>query len=355
MTQAVITFTIGGAQIPINSFDITGGSHGSTGSAEFNTSIKELLATGYDLTSESLTASKPLPVSCYVNSNEGASVVFAGQYMTGKWNYKDDTVMFHCRDLGGQLADEKRVLAPGASGVNTQNQTISQFVTQIAQAYGLTPVLNIADDFDLGRLFGDTSDTILTSIPKTFWATLTKIARDTGNEMFVTPQGKLVFGAPGKNGTLLTFSWRLNPVPAGALPLLTLDVEHNPARNASHTTTVNSYDHTTGRVSKGQKVKGTGSQRYTFHTDGLSQAQSQKRAEAISNDISKREAIVTGLADFLPSVQPMQPASLTGEIDPAFIGYQLYVHQFSHGFRMLKNTNKGDLFTTLTFLKQGET
>lgn len=353
MTEAVINFTINGNPIPINSFDITGGSHGSAGSAQFNTSIKMLLSLGIDIVGDSLAASSPLPVSCDVETNTDRGLLFVGEYMTGKWSYMADTVMFHCRDLGGKLVDEKRVLAPGQSsgGVNTTNQTVTQYVNQIAAAYGLTPQVNVSDDSQIGRLFGDTSNTILTSIPKTYWATLTKLARDTGNEMFVTPQGALVFGAEGQ-GAMLNLSWNQNPPDGSSLPLLTLDVEHNPARNASHTVTVNSYDHTKGQVAKGQKVKGSSSQRYTFHTDGMTQDQAQKRAESISKDISKRELIVTGQVDFIPSVQALQPVMLTGQVDPTFAGYPLYVNQFSHTFKMTRG--KPDLATTLTLLKQGD-
>jgi hypothetical protein len=362
MSIAEIDFTINGTQIPIMSFDISGGSHGAAGSAQFNTSIKMLQEVGFDLAGESTQSSSPLPVQCSVETNNGGGLIFVGEYITGKWDYPSDEVMMHCRDLGGKMVDEKRVLAPGSAatgGVTTQNQTINNYVSQIAAGYGLTPNINVTDNEFIGRLFGDTTTTVLTSIPQTFWGFLTKLARDTGYEMCVSPQGQLIFATPGQNGSGLTFSWGIPNSTGGgsSYPLLSLHIEHNPARNHSHTTTVNSYDPTHAQVTKGVKQVGSANQRYTFHTDGLTQAQAQKKAESISKDISKREVVITTTSDFIPSVQALQGVTLNGNVDPYFLNLNYYINQFSHQFSMGRGDGKkqGDLFTSTTLYIVGDT
>ena len=354
MAQLQVVFTIGGQQLPINVFSVTGGSQGTTGSANFSLSINALIQSGYDLVGKSNASGTPLPVSCFIEANSGSGKVFTGEFMTSSWEYVNDKVTLHCRDLGGKMVDEKRVLAAGTGGggVQTQNQKISQFVSQVAKAYGLTAdTSGIQNDEIMGRYFGDQTTAVLTSTPKTWWAFLTKLARDTGNEMHVTPQGSLLFGAPGKNGDTLNFTWRVASQDLGSFPLLHLDFEHNPSRNRHHTVTVNSYDPTKATISKGQKVTNKGTHRYSFHTDGLTADQATKRADAISKDISKREIIAHIQCDLLLSVKPMQPAKITGEIDPTFSSYDYVVSEYSHEFAMADKN--ADLYTQMTLLKKG--
>ena len=56
-----IDFELEGQSVPIFAFDVTGGSHGSTGSGSVNTSIAALQQIGLNLTADSLAASTPLP------------------------------------------------------------------------------------------------------------------------------------------------------------------------------------------------------------------------------------------------------------------------------------------------------
>ena len=354
MALPQITFTIGGTQIPITVFSVTGGSHGTTGSLSVSASIKALTQTGFDLLGQSNASGTPLEVTLDVSADSGSGRLFSGEFMTSSWEYANDKVTLHCRDKGGKMVDEKRVLAPGQSsgGVQTQNQKISDFVSQIAKAYGLTPKVNVKNDETMGRYFGDENTIVLTSTPKTWWAFLTKLARDTGNEMHVTPKGELVFGTPG-DGDTLRFTWRAPFTSDDSYPLLHLDFEHNPSRNKHHTVTVNSYDPTHAKVTTGKAVRGQGTKRYSFHSDGLTADQATKRADAISKDISKREIIAHIQMDFLPSIQPMQPAQISGEIDHVFASYDYVVSEYSHEYSIAERN--ADLYTQATLLKKGDT
>lgn len=363
-----IDFTLNGTTIPIFAFDVTGNAHGATGSASVNTSIKMLDQAMPGLTSTSVD-SEPLPASITTSDDaHGSMQIFNGTYAVGKWNYTDDTVMLQLRDAAGtSMVDQKRVNvegsdsgdqgpgeASGGSGVKTQNNKLSGFVSQIAQQMGLSPMLGLSDDPLIGTIFGDSTDTIQLSTPNTYWGFLTRLARDTGNIMYATPQKQLFFGSEG-TGPALNLAWRVPILGGSLINLLTLDVEHNPARNASHKTTVNSYDPTTGKTTSGTKSARGGKAKYTFHVDGLTAAQAQKRAESTSKDISRREVIVTGGIDYNPTIiGGGMPATLTGQVDPMFSGYQLYVSAYTHGFRMSKGKTAGDIYTNLTLLKQGD-
>ena len=398
MTAVIPSLIIGGQQIPTNKFDITGGAYGSTGSLQSTTSLTAMAAAGVDLVALSTAQPGSLPVDIYVTMQDGSIVhPFSGEYLTGAFSYKADLVTVHARDWSGPLVDQKRALTAlvkGASGelapeqantgISTSNQKLSALVTQIAQQFDLNPVVNLNgnisnSDADYGAIFGDTTDTILTSTAQSLWSILTKLARQTGNIVYVTPEKDLKFGEAGAGLDTLQFTWKLqNPPPF--LPLMDLDFTHNPRRNLTFKVLVKSYDPTLQQLTSGQAFvigsnyspdgsttvsagawggaqasqisSAIGSSKknaipvYVYHVDGLTASQAQSRAESIANDISKRELIASLAADFLPNVEPGQKFNVSGQINPGFSSHTYFVTSFGHHF-MMSRDGSGELATSI--------
>lgn len=400
-TAGSITFalSIAGQAIPVDTVDITSGSYGSAGHLTATTSITALAAAGIDLFSLTANAPSPPEVDLDVTMDGAAPVrAFGGEHLHTRWNYDRDTVQVHARDWAGRLIDQRRVpttvvsaiertlapLAPGqvsgAAGVSNVNQTVGQIVTAIAAEFGLTPVLNLsgaAGNPGYGTVNGSTDATFVT-VPQSNWEILNLMARDTGYEVYVTPNRQLVFGAAGAGLPAIALSWNVTPPPlpsggparAGAanatVPCRDLNIEHQPRRNATFRVVVLSYDpakaqQTTGRATViSSAFAGTAGVTpgiwtgnaalnadaalaqqqnvrvplYTFRHDGLTAAQVTQRALAIATDIAKRELALSCEVDGLPSLLPTQPLSLAGPVDPAFAGNRWYVNAFRHRFRM---------------------
>jgi hypothetical protein len=386
---ASMDLQIGGTAVPMFRAIIQGGSHGSTGHATMTTSRTMLAQQGIDLLELAQDAPTILPVDIYLTQDGGGRFhLFGGEYLKANWRFKAGTVSIHARDWSGLLVDQKRVLTsilggnvgalvPGevaGPGVSTQNQRLSVMVTAIAKQFGLTPDLRLSSapgsDPEVGTILG-TGDTVLTAVPQSLWGILMRLARDTGNEVYTTPDKHLVFGAPGAGLAPLTFCWKQNPPQGNALPLLDLNIEHNPRRNLTFRVLVLSYDPATRQTTRGQAyvigsdraTGGGGTVRagawsgpqattiesqistgpaskknaiplYTFHVDGLTAAQVNLRAQSIAADIAKRELIVNGAADIVPGMAPSQPVTLDGDIDDGFLGHQYYVTGYTHTFNM---------------------
>jgi resuscitation-promoting factor RpfA len=237
----------------------------------------------------------------------------------------------------------------------------------------------------MGALYGG-DDQIYWSAPETLWGVLNKLARDTGNEVYVTPDKKLVFGLPGAGLTPIVASWGLNPPPDGAYACKNLVIEHNPRRNLTFRVLVLSYDAAKAQITEGTAyVLGTNANTnnqqtvhkgvwtgtdaalivaqlpktkqnyaiplYTFRIDGLTQQQAQTQAVAIARDIAKRELIVTCETDGIMTVRPMNPISLTGpDLDPEFVAHNYWVNAYSHEFRLTHNSERAEFMTRLTML-----
>jgi hypothetical protein len=403
---STLNVTVGETPIPIFAATITGGAHGSTGHANFRTSRAMLASQGIDLLTLAEQAPDILQTDIYAITDAGGPFhLFSGEYLKAKWNFRTDVVTIFARDWSGLLIDQKRVLtsilggnpavlAPGqqpGAGVSTTNQPLSALVTAIANQFGLTPDLRLAqgagNDPEIGTIFGSSNDTILMTVPQSLWGILMRLARDTGNEVYTTPEKHLVFGVPGAGLPTLTLGWKQNPPAPGVLPLLDLGIEHNPRRNLTFRVLVLSYDPTLGKTTRGQayvigsnfnttggsQVRAgmwTGAQAqaiqaqigtakksamplYTFHVDGLTQAQANLRAQSIATDIAKRELIGTAKADLIPDLSPSQPIRLDGAVDAGFLAHSYYVTGYSHTFMLPQDAAGGDggeLDTDLTFL-----
>ena len=405
MSSIGVELQVNGTPIPVDSFTVTGSSAGATGHITAETGMTRLDAAGVDLAGLASGDTGSVPVDLAITQDGVRTQLFSGEYLSATYDYNRRSVSIHARDWAGPLVDQRRVLVNALNGntgalapqeeptdgISTQNKTVSQIVTEIAQQFGLTPDLRLSDDGDpdVGTVFGTTQDTILTTTPTSLWAVLTKLARETGNTVYVTPQKHLVFGAPGAGVKPLTFSYMVNPTPPGANAALSLSVVHNPRRNRTFRVVVLSYDPTSSTLTKGQayavgsnfKTTGnatvrsglwTGAQAqsiftattasgdghkknnkipvYTFHVDGLTEAQAQQNAQAIAQDIAKREVIARVKCRCIPGLLPNTPASLTGQISPTFANNRYFVTQYSHHYRLPAGADDGEFSTVMSLL-----
>lgn len=390
---------IGDSVIPVMSFDVTSGSYGSVGHMSMTTSLRMLEGLNIDLVTVS-SASTVVPATVYAESGSVSMMqIFDGDVTSTEWDFDSDTVTLRARDHAGIFVDQKRILtrdapaltqvltplSPGQTltpqGVSTINRKVSQIVTDIASDFGYTPVIRMAQGTDVisGAAYGSTDHAYMT-IPQNLWSILNTLARDTGNEVYTTPDRKLVFGVPGAGLSTLSLSYKV-PVSlisqSGGLsrPVSGLKIVHNPRRNGTFRVLVVSYDParavaTIGRAtyvgdnlsqssikqgihvgSDAQQVdkqllqsaqtRGIGSsseishvQLYTFYWDGLTNDDAQARASAIATDISKRLMLMSGRIDGYPTLLPTQPLTLQGPISSTFTGNTWYVSAYTHRFRM---------------------
>lgn len=397
--------SIGGTNVPISGFDVTSGSYGSIGSATMTTSLRRMDELGVDLVAIG-TASAQVPIYITVSSDGQLGNVFGGEFMASDWDFHNDRITVHARDFAGVLVDQKRVLtrdvvpltqalaplSPGqnlsAAGISTMNRNVSQVVTDIANEFGFAPVVNMQSGTDTkaGAIYGS-SDHVFMTIPQSLWSVLNTMARDTGNEVYVTPDKKLVFGPPGAGLTPIQFSWNTQKGP-GIIPIADLTVSHKPRRNSTFRVLVISYDPakavtTLGRATyvdvnlssktvkeglhSGQDAvaadkalanasgnKQTGSQStlshvqlYTFHWDGLTADAANARAAAIATDITKRLFLAQFRIDGYPLLLPTTPFTFTGpQVPSAMAGNNWYVTAYRHSFRIPSGRGGGGGFTT---------
>jgi hypothetical protein len=370
--------------------------------------MARLDAAGIDLVAMAVAAPTALPLDIFLTDDDDeVTQIFGGEYLGATFDYNATSVVIHARDWSGPLVDQRRVLvsilggntgalAPSeeaTDGVETQNQKLSQIVTSIAKQFSLTPDLRLAQggDPDIGTIFGTTADTILTTTPQSLWAILNRMARDTGNIVYTTPQKSLVFGEPGAGLDVIPITWMTNPIPDGSFGAISLALDHNPRRNLSFQVVVLSYDPTIPQVTTGRAyvigsnfatndnaavkpglwsgqqaqsilnatTSSTGKQGtnknnkvpiYTFHVDGLTQAQVDQRAQAIAMDISKRELIGKIKMRCLPQVLPANPVSLAGQINQEFAAHQYFVTEYSHHYKLPVGSKVGEFHTMLKTL-----
>lgn len=435
MTDFAFTLTIDGNAVPVDQFSATSGVYGSVGHLSTRTSISALAALGIDLVAITSGATAPITVNLSVTQDQDASnthgplasaqisnaapasgapsvvttqMLFGGELVDVEYDYDRDSAIIHSRDWAGQLVDQKRVLtriatsitkllqplAPGQNpnslGVNTVNQTLAQIVTAIANEFSMTPVLNLTGGVPgsttLGSLYGGATQTFM-SVPQSLWEILNQLARDTGYDVYVTPNRSLVFGQAGAGLSTLKLSWNLSQLPQGAVPSKDLKVHHHPRRNATFRVIVFSYDPSAGQQTTGYAtVVGanlagsagmepgiwTGNDAitankqlagvkkggvpvsqvplYSFRIDGLTQAQAVQKALGIATDIAKREFILSCEIDGYPAITPTQPITLAGPVNPAFSGNTFFVNGYEHTFTMPSQLGGGGFITRIKAL-----
>lgn len=382
MTDITWQVMVGGTVVPAYRAEATGSAYGSVGSAQISTSIAALDAAGIDLYAlTSGSGQTEVDVSVAVASGP-VTRLFGGEYLTTTWDMDADTALIHARSWAGALTDQKRILtkigsaiegalnplAPGqitAAGISNLNQTVGMIVTAIATEFGFTPILNLSGSNNptIGTLYGS-DDQAYMPVPQSLWSILNQLARDTGYVVYDTPNKHLVFGAPGAGLPTLAASYKA-PVKGSAFPVRGLKFVHQPRQNGTFRVLVIAYDPAKAQVAIGRasyiganfagqngltaglatgtsavtadtalaKINANGSTTvplYTFHFDGISQAQADTQAGAIANDIAKREVIASFECDGMPAIQQSQMAQFSGQIPQGFGGTTFYASGFTH-------------------------
>ena len=264
---------IAGEAIPFHGFQVTSGAFASVGHAKISTSRKALDGQGIDLLQLTANASSLTEVGIWVQPPEGARTkIFGGEYVSANWSFDRDGIEIDCRDWAGLLVDQKRVLTKigaaivstlkadavgqvSAAGISNQNQKVSQIVTAIAQEFGFTPILNLdtANNPTMGALYGST-DHVFMTVPQSLWSVLCQLARDTGYDVYTTPNKELVFGLPGVGQTTMQICFGLSVAPDGVVPVRNLDIQHHPRRNSTFRVIIISHDPAKAQATLGQAV-----------------------------------------------------------------------------------------------------
>lgn len=394
MTAFTFSLTINGKAFPIDGFDVTSGVYGSAGHLKASTSIDTLDALHIDLFALTADAAAPVEMNLTVTADMDTPVrIFGGEFVDSDWDYDHDRIVIHARDWAGQLVDQKRVLTkiastitgllaplvpgqnPASTGTSNVNQSLANVVTSIAQEFGMTPVLNLTGgspgSTTLGTLYGSSDQTFLAT-PQSLWEILNQLARDTGYDVYVTPNKELVFGQAGAGVKPLAMTWKTNPVPKGSVPCRDLRIGHHPRRNGTFRVIVMSYDGGKGQQTTGQAVavgsnlagsaglkpgiwsgkdavtanaqlagvkeRGIAASQvplYSFRLDGLTQDQVTAKALALATDIAKRELILSCEIDGFTGATPTQKITVASDfINPAFAGNEFYMNAYTHMYRM---------------------
>ena len=386
---------VGGQSIPFFGFTVTGGVFASVGHAKINTSITALAAQGIDLLKLTENAASLTEVGIWVQPESGVRTrIFGGEYVSAHWSFDADTIEIECRDWAGVLVDQKRVLTKigtaiaatlkadvvgqvSVVGISNQNQKVSQIVTAIAQEFGFTPVLNLdtANNPTMGSLYGS-DDYVYMTVPQSLWAVLCQLARDTGYDVYVTPNKDLVFGLPAAGQDTLQLAYNLASLPDGAAPVRNLKIEHHPRRNSTFRVMVISHDGARAQATLGQAVSigdnyagtkglqpgitsGTAAASaakalagakasvsqvplYTFHMEGLTADQANRAAASLALQIARCLLVLTGDVDIRPEMLPTRQIKVQGALANEFTGQTYSTSSFSHRFTMPKGDGRAD-------------
>lgn len=397
MTDLVPVVKVNQTTVPLTSFRLHGGGFGSVGHCTIDTSLTALLANKIDLFSIASGSPGAIEVDVYVQPADGQQKqIFGGEYLRTDYDIDNDLVRIHARDWAGTLVDQRRVLtkigkavekvlaplAPGrvsVKGISNENQQIGNIVNSIADEFGFTAVLNLSDgNPTIGTLYGS-SDQSFIIVPQNLWSILNQLARDSGYDVYVTPDKKLVFGAPGAGLSTINLTWNILPGDS-QMPCRNLHIEHHPRRNSTFRVLVISHDPTKAQATLGRAtyigpnfagqhglsggmnvggaaiaadknilgLQASGSKigvaqipLYTFNVEGLTADQANVRAQTIAADIAKRELILSATIDGVADLLPTQPIKLTGDVPNDFVGQTYYVSAFEQSFRLPEQGGHG--------------
>ena len=384
-TPVFAACSFGGQILPITAFTVSGGAYGTTGRANFRTSITALKALNINLYDLSVSSGPSVEVLAYANygNNTQPARIFGGEYLNTTWSYEDDLVEIAARDYLGVLVDQHRLptrlnkaliqwanvgQSANSFGVEIQNQLLSSVVEAIANEFGLTPIVQLNSNPILGIQYGSV-DRVFTTVPQNLYTILQTLALNSGYETFGTPKKQLYFGLPGIGQNVLNVAYKVGtqqltnsntrPTP---VPCKNIEIEHQPRRNATFSVIVISQDFAKAKPTKGYatvvapgipsftagihsgpdaistnqalRTKGLQVPLYTFHEEGLTADQTSAKAAAIAMDIAKRAVIVSFDIDGYIDMLPTKQVKLLGDVDAAFAAMDFYVTAYQHTFTM---------------------
>lgn len=363
---------VAGQDIPCLSWKVVLSSNGTIATVNAETTVSLLQAYGIDLLDD-ISATDGAEVDIYAGYDGSSTHIFGGVLDTFDPDFKSDRVKIAGRDHGAVLADSKDVV----SKINYKNQTIGQIVQQIADQNGLT-----ANDTDPGIKAGPVlwDENNYTPHPQPWWSILQHLAEQVGYEVYVTPDKELYFG-PEQSAGSFEFSWGAPPDSGAQYPLIELKGSYSPRNNANFTVKVISYhpqyaQHVSGTASPssnvlrgrrrkskteivtlrgntGRSSRGRSGSKpsklptYTYRLDGLTPEQANKKAQGIADDIAKREVIIEGKLEGLPSLKIHSNLTLQEKTLPllGFDGLDYSVSEVTHSFGMPGSGSEGGYMT----------
>jgi hypothetical protein len=343
------SITINGSTLPCLSWTVKQGTYGSIGSATVKTTVSLLREQGISLKSFSSASHTPLQISM------GGTLVFGGIYFSSQPTFHEDEIEFTARDYASILFDSKRSL----NEFKTENVTVSQLVTQIANQFNLTPNVSITNNplvgtvMDQGAVAGGT--------PRQLWNFLCYLARMCNGNIWTSPNGTLNF-QDLQTGSTRNYIWGSTPSSGnstgGSLataPLKTLTLLHQPERNKHFTVIVLGHHGQTTTVSKqtvtvaGEDItttstktikagvyvgaagtavanvlssSGIGIPTYTFESQGSKINEVQIEAESIAMRIAKKLLSCTAATSGDLTIKPLMKIAIDDSPDPgALLGY----------------------------------
>lgn len=290
---------LNGTELPIINWSCQLGAAGNINHFEVTTSIKAMQKAGFDPFSD-VKKNFDSKISIYIIQDDKQSLIFTGivDQLEGIWH--TDLIEIRGRDLSAILRDKFQ--AP--SDMQYFNQPISEVVKQIAQQNGLgtgkitstTQLAGTQYDAYQGQEYA------FSDRPRPFWRTLQLFALECGFIMFVTPQGDLYFGKPG-TGSNHTFYWKPSQQDAqgGQLPCYELNIIQQSRRCNQFTVNVYATDHNNNNQAAfaSTEVNGSGGGGYVYnrHPFGLTPENAQQYADAIAEDIQRKEVTIQAMVE----------------------------------------------------------
>jgi phage protein D len=358
------TAVIAGIDVPLVSARCTLSSQSAMGTAEATTSLGLLANSGIDLITASQTADgATFDLWGYYDNSK--NLLFSGVVDSCDGNFGEDEITIRGRDHAASLADGRQTVA----SLNFRNQTIGQIVTQIANKFGLTPLVT-----DPGVMAGPlmNGENFYGPHPQTYWAIIQTLADQVGYEAYVTPDQTLYFG-PEQDKSAINVNFGADPHSGAENPLLSLAFTYNPRNNSNITVKVISsmpqqanYVLATATAKqlqvgsdqrkptallegRGLRVNRQGSSGgiaapksvYYIFAPGMSPDQAQAKAQSAADDLAKRQIIIDGTLEGLPSLQLHSKINLL-ETTIDLLGFESLdynVAQVGHSFDMENGFN----------------
>lgn len=332
---------IGNKELPVLNWRVSLGSYGSLATAEATTSLALLEAAGIDIMKEE-EKSGGVSFDIYVGYDGNFDHIFGGVFDKSEFAMHDDKVSFQARDHGAVLADTKQSIGK----IDYKNKKITEIVKQFAEEHDLEADIK-ENDAKAGHEAWD--ENTLIPKPQPRWSLIQKMALKLGWEAKISPDKKLYFGPPGGGSSKeVKVHWAPSEDDKADNPLKTLDIIYSPRRNKSFEVRVYSYhphkaeatkgissddsaylksigvNYSSGGgkkkkksgtalgTSTGRTVKNYGGQSsakpskkpvINVHMDGLSAEQCTQKAEAIADDLAKRQVVINCSSQGIPKLQ----------------------------------------------------
>ncbi len=343
--------TMQGRRLLFTSASVDVGTYGQIGKSHIVTTATQLQRAGIDL--PALTNGSPRGIDIQLTVNN--QTLFGGLYLHAYYRLERDEVEIWSRDYSGILFDTKRSLAD----LNYQNVHVSDLVDQICRKFNLRSFIRIHNDPLVGTVTDQSA--VMNTYPQPLWSLLVFLARYTGAQIRMTVNGVLHFEDPDPNPTGRLYGWMfppaadfLGPAATRPLPIMRLELIHQPQRNKNFTVFVVSHHQqstvtTTQHVtvlgddipisrqrtikagfysgSAGQQVRQiTGARAlglpvFEFRKDGLRPQDVQDYAQSLAREIAMKLLITTAVVGGNGDLQPGDRFVMQEGQDGALLGF----------------------------------